>query len=343
MNSTKNSRTTISKKNVGRPKGRKLKENFYLKDEFNSYLQSKNLAPSSITHYVRELALFLFWIDKEETQITKPDILNYLEHLKNKRNLQNVSRSRILNSLNHYFTFLLKEEQIKTNPCAFLKIRGTKQKTLLRIYTSEELSQLLDNFYHVFVRTFDNTHIPKNQRKQSDLSKQRNAVILNILINQGTTTAEINTLELCDLDLINATLKIRGARKSNERILPLEATQIGVLMNYLQNIRPQLLEYHKDKDRQSLFLTLPEYSKSKTESTNLMHVFKPLTKQLKTIDTNFLNFTQIRASVLTNWLKIYGLRKTQQMAGHRHISSTEKYKANDLESLINDIDTLHPF
>jgi site-specific recombinase XerD len=322
--------------------GRQLKENFYLKDEFSSYLQSKNLAPSSIAHYVRELALFLAWIDKEETQISKPDVLNYLEHLKNKRNLENISRSRVLNSLNHYFTFLHKQEQINANPCAFLKIRGTQKKSLYRTYTPEELTQLYDNFYNVFVRTYDDSHIPKNQRKQASLSKQRNAVILNILIHQGTTTKEIDKILLQDLDLMQARLKIRGGLKSNERILPLEATQIGVLMHYLQNIRPQLAQYHRTES-EKLFLTLPEYSKQQTDSPNLMHVFKPLTKQLKEIDSNFLNFKQLRASVITNWLKVHGLRKTQNLAGHRYISSTEKYKANDLQQLTDDISKLHPF
>ena len=342
MSTTKSSRTTPNRKNAGRPTTRKKKENIYLKDEFNSYLQSKNLAPSSIAHYVNELALFLAWIDKEETQVTKPDVLKYLEYLKNKRNLQNISRSRILNALNHYFTFLLKNEQISANPCAFLKIRGTGQKTLVRTYTTEELQALYDNFYSFYVRSYDDSHIPKNQQKQASLSKLRNAVILNILIHQGTTTAEINTLQLADLDLMNATLKIRGGRKSNERTLTLEATQIGVLMYYLQTIRPQLAEYH-ETESENLFLTLPETSKRKTTSANLMHVFKPLTKHVQTLDKHFLNFQQLRASVITNWLKVHGLRKTQIMAGHRYISSTEKYQANDLESLINDIEKLHPF
>jgi site-specific recombinase XerD len=343
MNTTKNSRTTPNKKNAGRRASRQQKENIFLNAEFTSYLQSKNLAPSSITHYVRELALFLAWIDKEETQISKPDVLNYLEHLKNKRNLENISRSRVLNSLNHYFTFLHKQEQINANPCAFLKIRGAKKTSLYRTYTPEELTQLYDNFYSFYVRGYDDSHIPKNQRKQASLSKQRNAVILNILIHQGTTTKEIDKILLQDLDLMQARIKIRGGLKSNERILPLEATQIGVLIHYLQNIRPELLEYHKNKGVEQLFLTLPEYSKQQTDSPNLMHVFKPLTKQLKEIDTNFLNFKQLRASVITNWLKMYGLRKTQNMAGHRYISSTEKYKANDLQQLTDDISKLHPF
>jgi len=322
--------------------GRQLKENIYLKDDFISYLQSKNLAPSSVAHYVRELALFLAWIDKEEIQIIKPDVLKYLEYLKNKRNLENVSRSRILNSLNHYFTFLHKQEQINENPCLFLKIRGTQKTSLYRTFSPEELQTLYDTFYLLFVRDYDNSHIPKNQRRQSDLSKQRNAVILNILINQGTTTKEIDKILLQDLDLMQATLKIRGGQKSNERILQLEATQIGVLMNYLQNIRPQLLEYHT-QESEKLFLTLPEYSRQQTESSNLMHVFKPLVKQLKSIDPNFLSFKQIRASIITNWLKNQSLRKVQYLAGHRYISSTEKYLSNNLDGLINDIDKLHPF
>lgn len=322
--------------------GRQLKENIYLKQEFIGYLQSKNLAPSSASHYVRELALFLAWIEKEEIQINKPDVLKYLEYLKNKRKIQNISRSRILNSLNHYFTFLHQQEQITENPCLFLKIRGTQKTSLYRTFSSQELQTLYDNFYLLFVRDYDDNHIPKNQRRQSNLSKQRNAVILNILINQGTTTKEIDTIELNDLDLMNATLKIRGGRKSNERNLPLEATQIGVLMNYLQNIRPQLAEYHRTES-EKLFLTLPEYSKQQTESMNLMHVFKPLVKQLKSIEPNFLSFKQLRASVITNWLKNQSLRKVQYLAGHRYISSTEKYLSSNLDGLINDIDKLHPF
>jgi len=46
---------------------------------------------------------------------------------------------------------------------------------------------------------------------------------------------------------------------------------------------------------------------------------------------------QIRASVIVHWLKLYNLRKVQVMAGHRYISSTENYKANNLDDLKEDI------
>jgi len=37
------------------------------------------------------------------------------------------------------------------------------------------------------------------------------------------------------------------------------------------------------------------------------------------------------------------LRKTQVFAGHRYISSTEKYQQDDLENLHKTINTFHPF
>jgi integrase/recombinase XerD len=223
-----------------------------------------------------------------------------------------------------------------------LKIRGTQKKTLFRIYSTEELTALYDNFYHVFVRNFDDTRIPVNQRTQARLNKQRNAVILNILINQGLTTAETAKIQLNDLDFTQATLTIPTKKKGNGRTLPLQATQISVLMDYMQNVRPQLEQYHA-KETQNLFLSLPVSSKKQSNSAISMDVFIRFKTQIQSIDVNFMNFNQIRTSVITNWLKVHGLRKTQIMAGHRSILCTEKYLKNDLEQLSEDINKLHPF
>jgi integrase/recombinase XerD len=70
--------------------------------------------------------------------------------------------------------------------------------------------------------------------------------------------------------------------------------------------------------------------------------FKTLFIQLRNILPKFEDFTQIRASVITNWIKVHGLRKAQYLAGHRYISSTENYLANDFESLQNDLENFHP-
>jgi len=232
--------------------------------DFADYLQSKDLAQSSITHYKSYTELFLKRMEKEPFQIQKSDIIKHLEYLKKRKNQQNITRKNNLIALNHYFTFLYKTQQIAENPCQFLKIRGTKKKTLYRIFTIEELTQLYDNFHHHFVRNFSDGHIPKNQRKNSFLSKERNAVILSFMLHQGTTTKELDTLFLQDLDLIKATVKIRGGKKSNGRILPLKAEQIGLLMHYKTEIRPQFFDQCSETEK--LFFPLAEFSRKTTKT-----------------------------------------------------------------------------
>jgi site-specific recombinase XerD len=246
-----------------------------------------------------------------------------------------------LTGLNHYFTFLYQEETISENPCSLLKIRGATQISLYKIYTAEQLEQLFDNYYHILVKNYDDSHIPPNRLEQSRMGKARNATILSLLFNQGTTTTEIDRILLQDLNLQKATIKIRGGKRSNERNLDLKAEQIGLLIHYQNEIRPQFLT-DETAESEKLFLPYPMGNKTK-DPESLIHLFKPLSKHIKKIEPKFLNFKQVRASVITHWLKIHGLRKTQYMAGHRYIRGTEYYLRNNLENLTNDISKHHPF
>ncbi len=311
--------------------------------DFTNYLEGRNFVPKTIYKSIKGVEKFLQWAKVDAEQVTKPDVLRYLEHLKKRKGLQNTSRAKELITLNHYFNCLLKSGQIDKNPCSFLKIRGQKRKTLYKIYTEQELDTLFDNYYHCFVRNFDDSRYRcKLQKDLAALSRERNAVILSVLTNQGATTGEIERMEVGDLDLIKATLKIRGGRHSNERTIPLKATQIGLFINYQQNIYPQLFEYQANKSDR-LFLLLPQGHQKQTKNETLNNAFFHLTQKIKSIDKQFTNFLQLRASVITIWLKTTNLRKAQYLAGHRFISSTENYLPNDIDNLIDDINKLNPF
>lgn len=312
-------------------------------EKFIQYMQGRNYSETTQKMYLRSVNLFLEWIDKEQTQITKKDVLKYLEYLKTQKNLKNVSRKMELTGINHYFTFLYQSEQTTQNPCSFLKIRGIEKVSLYRTFAPEQLTQLFDDYYTVFVKNYDYTRTPPNRLTETKLNKERNAVILNLLIHQGTTTKEIDKMLLQDINLSKASVKIRGGKRSNERNLQLKAEQIGLLINYIQNIRPQFLT-SRNQESEKLFFPYPNTGNQKSRnSESLMDLFKPLTAQVKTIEAHFINFKQVRASVITNWLKVHGLRKTQYMAGHRYIRGTEYYLPNNLEDLTNDISKHHPF
>ncbi len=327
---------------VGRHKNQQMKD-------FKTYLQNKNLATATQNIYIRYVNSFLNWYSdnyrNEPINCTKKDIINYLAHLKNKKNHENITRRNTLLAIRYYFDFLLKNNEISTNPTNFIKIRGIKKRKLYNIFSFDELTQLADDYYHNFVRNYNDNHIPKNQRKQSFLSKERNYLMLSFLVYQGLTTRELQRMTLADLDLNKATVKITGTKKSNERNIPLNASQIGTLIHYLNEIRPQFLAYLNTETNQ-LFLPLPEVGRTKVnnkKNSDLMGVIKNLSKQVKTLESKFLNFKQIRASIITHWIKTVGLRKAQYLAGHRYISSTENYLPNDLQSLTEDIAKFNPF
>ena len=309
--------------------------------QFKQYLESIDIAPRTIKDYITGVNYFLNFIQTEDIQITKPDVLRFLEHLKGK-GTQNITRQKYISTLTHYFNFLFEEEQVLTNPCWGLKIRGTNKKRLYKIYTPAELEELLNNFNHVFVRNFDYSHIPKNKQKVTELCRERNLTMLNLFVNQGILSHEINRIEVDDIDFKKAVINIRSGKVGRKRTIPLTKNQIPMLYYYIHEIYPQLLEYQPNGSNR-LFFNLPKISNTKSENDNTKDMLYYLRKQIKSIDKKFSSFKQIRASVITAWLKEHGLRRTQYLAGHKRITTTENYQCNNLDTLSKTINNLHPF
>jgi site-specific recombinase XerD len=63
---------------------------------------------------------------------------------------------------------------------------------------------------------------------------------------------------------------------------------------------------------------------------------------IRKINPEILHPKQIRASVITYWLKNYNLRQVQYMAGHKYVSSTERYQLNNLDKLQSKLEKYHP-
>ncbi len=129
-------------------------------NSIEKYLQSKGLSKTTIKCYYTEILEFITWcdienIESENASIT--EVTSYLKHLQNKGQ-QGVTRSINLNTLKHYFDYLIQQEIKNDNPCRHIKIRGTKQKHLYPIFTKEELESIYKNY------TIPNAEDEKNNR-----------------------------------------------------------------------------------------------------------------------------------------------------------------------------------
>jgi len=168
------------------------------------------------------------------------------------------------------------------------------------------------------------------------LKRKRNLVAIGIMVYQGTLASELKNIRLDDIDLAKGTIKITSSRRAAERVLPLNATQIGFLIDYIENVKPRLEIICKKTYYADFLFSVenPNFEEDVLQHTRL---------RIRQIDRKFKSFYQVRTSVITNWLTTHGLRKTQYLAGHRSIGCTERYVPNNLENLIDDINRMHPF
>ena len=112
------------------------------------------------------------------------------------------------------------------------------------------------------------------------------------------------------------------------------------LMEYLYKTRKDLIKYQENEKIDLLFLPTPVVSKKSTG--NSLNIWKRLKDEIKEEHPKFIRLRQIRTSVITHWLKQYNLREVQYMAGHRYVSTTERYFLNQTDDLLKDIDQFHP-
>jgi site-specific recombinase XerD len=65
-------------------------------------------------------------------------------------------------------------------------------------------------------------------------------------------------------------------------------------------------------------------------------------RQLRRLNPRVINAAQLRSSVIAHWLKGSNLRQVQYMAGHKYVSSTQRYQLTTLDDLKSELQKHHP-
>lgn len=252
--------------------------------------------------------------------ITTAELLKIVELQKRKYQPQTLNNQLL--TIEQYFFYLIEKGIRKEHPLKNFRIKTDKKPLIKGLLTEEELHKIYENY-----------PTKGHYGGRFDVYKQRNKVILGLMIYQGLSSGSIEQIELKDIDLEKGTIYIAERLKTrlNPRNLPLEAVQIMELNIYLTQTRNQLLELIKTDKETTKLIPLGNYTK-----------FSSITKNIKK-QTDLKELQQLRNSRIALWLKQYNLRVVQYKSGYKRLLSLEQFKQDELESLKQAVVKYHPF
>ena len=286
---------------------------------FTNYLQQKKLSASTVKAYTRRRNYFLAWLQSPSfggvgealENFTYNDVLDFMRYCtdeqKSKRNIH-----ALLGTVRHYSNYLILQGKRNDNPAAGIFIKGLSRKLPVNLLSVEEMEELFKQY---------------SIQLNVDSSKK---IMLGLMIYQGLMGGELMRIESKHIKIKEGKIFIKGTKRSNERLLDLQALQITELQNYL----------NANKFKEGAIFT--EQKLKVLSDKNVKNRVQYMFDQLKKLNQKVINAKQIRSSVITEWLRKNNLRQVQYMAGHKYVSSTERYQCNNLDDLQNELQQHHP-
>ncbi len=281
---------------------------------FNQYLEQKKYSVKTVATYGFYIRRFLSWLESENLSaesFTYTDLLEYMRDCQEK-GITNRTVNNMLGIIRHYCNYLNHEKNRTDNPAAGVFIKGLVRKLPSGLLNFEDLEELYKQ-YSIQL------HVEPSKK-----------ILFGLMVYQGASVAELMRIESPDIKLKEGKIKIKGTKRTSERVLTLNANQMISIQQYLA----------ENKFKEGPVFT--ELTKTKNSKRNINNRVRYMLLQLKQLNDKVTSAKQIRSSVITHWLARNNLRQVQYMAGHKYVSSTQRYQVNNLDDLKNELQQHHP-
>ncbi len=254
--------------------------------------------------------------DKLLLSIQTDEVRAYMASL-NEKQYSKSTIARKLATLRSFYKFLVKRNQISSNPVT--AVRTPKQeKKLPRFLEFEEIKRLLET-------------PPMNNWLGA-----RDRAIMETLYSTGMRVSELVALNMDDIDFLGEVVHIRGKGKK-ERIAPISSSVLQVIQHYME-FRNKRAQNNSNFDTKVLFVN----KHGRRLSTR--SVRRKMDKYLKMagLDPGISPHT-LRHSFATHMLNNGAdLRSVQELLGHQSLSTTQVYTHLTTRKLKEVYDNAHP-
>lgn len=285
-------------------------------DRFIRHLEfERRLSPLTCKNYRRDLETLATYCEQSGVGEWK-DLDS--EHVRAyaaacfRKGLNAKSIQRRLSASRTFFRYLIREKEVSKNPIASVSAPKGK-KRLPDNLDADRMARLL-------------------QIKGDGPIVDRDRAILELLYSSGLRLAELINLNLGDVDMHDATVRVTG-KGNKDRIVPVGRHALKALQQW-GITRPDLAAV----DEKALFVS---NRGSRISSRSVQSRVKHWAKK-QGIDTNVYPHL-FRHSFATHMLESsHDLRGVQELLGHANISTTQIYTHLDFQHLAQIYDQTHP-
>lgn len=267
---------------------------------YRKYLtEEKHAQANTLSSYMRDINQYSTWLTDHGGDLKKAKketISEYLEFLRGKgKSPATITRSTA--SIKSFYLFMVSSGAMKTNPAKTLS--GVKvERKFPEILTSKEVELFLE------------------QPKCVDEKGFRDHAMLEVLYATGIRVSELIGLNVDDVNM--AVGFIRCVTRGKERIIPLYATAIKALQDYIKDIRPRIIA---SDDEPALFVNMSGERMSRQGFWKIIKYYQEKAEITKEVTPHTLRHS-FAVHLLENGAD---LRSIQEMLGHADISSTQIY------------------
>ncbi len=298
--------------------------------QFLKYLEIEcSVSKNTLRAYESDIREFIAFLMKtgqagEQTKIEHPDkidrnaIQSYLSYLYARRKARTTIERKI-SSIRSFFKYLKHENLVASNPAAGIPL-PRKHRKLPGFLTVKEANQLLDI-----------------KQQPDDLKTLRNMAMAELFYGTGIRVSELVNLDLDDVDASEMELRVLGKGRK-ERILPITNNAVERLLLYLTKRRSVLNDNAVFGANGPLFVNLRGTRITARSVHRIMKQTGVNAGLHKRVHPH-----ELRHSFATHLLDSGAdLRAIQELLGHAHLATTQKYTHVSLEKLMRIYNDKHP-
>ena len=294
-------------------------------DRFLNHLRDeRRLSAHTISAYRRDLEKFTDFLRRREITTLRQLVIAQARMFPaqlNQSGLSSRSIQRALSAVRTLYRYLLRESKVKINP--FLTARDVGQRQAVTAPRAERrLPPTLSIEEIVQLVTID---------PRTDLDR-RDRAILELFYSSGLRLAELSGLDLGDLDLADAVVRVMG-KGAKTRIVPIGGYAREAVLAWL-NVRSACAR----ESEQALFVNRSGTRLGARAIQQRVAVWAQRQGLGRRVHPHML-----RHSFASHVLESSSdLRAVQELLGHADISTTQVYTHLDFQHLAQVYDNAHP-